>query len=88
MLGPAIAFDARPGIVGAAGGLRSEPVESFVTGPRECGLAADEIVSFIDIALSRHRTGSCYLKHGRVAQDRATLGVAARILIDASGPGA
>ncbi|MCZ6895160.1 MAG: FAD binding domain-containing protein [Gammaproteobacteria bacterium] len=85
MLGPAIAFDARLGIAGAAGGMRSEPVESFVTGPRECGLAADEIVSFIDIPLSRHRTGSCYLKHGRVAQDRATLGVAARILIGAKG---
>lgn len=85
MLGPAIALDARLGIVGAAGGLRSEPVESFVTGPRECGLATDEIVSFMDIALSRHRSGSCYLKHGRVAQDRATLGVTARIVIDAKG---
>jgi carbon-monoxide dehydrogenase medium subunit len=57
-------------------GRRDVGVESFVLGPRHTALRAQEMVLALRLPTPPPHTGSCYLKHGRAVQDRATLGVA------------
>ena len=85
MLAPAIALDGTLTILSAAGTLRTESVDAFVLGARACHLEGNEIVTGIEIPLSSDGYGSCYVKHGRVAQDRATLGVAVRVSVNGKG---
>ena len=85
MLAPAIALDGTLTITSVSGTTRTQSVDAFVLGARACDLADDEIVTAIDFPLASDAEGSCYVKHGRVAQDRATLGVAVRVTIDGKG---
>lgn len=81
----ALALDARVIVAKADGSTRREAVETFITGSRSCHLARDELVTAIEIPLPDTRGGSSYIKHGRVAQDRAILGVAVSLTL---GPNA
>ena len=85
MLAPSIALDGTLTIMSAAGTFRTESVDAFVLGSRACHLADDEIVVGIEFPLGTEVNGSCYVKHGRVAQDRATLGVAVRVSLNDRG---
>ena len=48
-------------------------------------LAATEIVTTLRVPVPPARSGSAYVKHGRVYQDRATIGVAAWAAVDGAG---
>lgn len=85
MIAPAIALDGRLTIVDATGHLRTETVDAFVLGARTCNLTEDEIVTGIEIPLATDTDGSCHAKYGRVAQDRATLGLAVWVSLDSAG---
>jgi aerobic carbon-monoxide dehydrogenase medium subunit len=85
MLAPAIVLDGALTIMCATGTTRIESVDAFVLGARQCHLASDEIVTGIEFPTAPDADGSCYVKHGRVAQDRATLGVAVSVSIGAHG---
>ncbi|MSQ69456.1 MAG: hypothetical protein EXR83_14935 [Gammaproteobacteria bacterium] len=71
----AAALDARLCLAGPAG-RREVGIESFVVGPQLTVLGAQEMVLALLLPAPPPHTGSCYLKHGRVVQDRATLGIA------------
>jgi carbon-monoxide dehydrogenase medium subunit len=64
-------------------GQRSLPLAEVILAPGRTCLAVDEFATGLRLPLGK--LGSAYLKHGRVAQDRATLGVAAAITLDADG---
>lgn len=67
-------------------GQRRCAVQDFCTGPGRTVLAADEIVTHIEIPAPPPRTGKAYIKHGRRAQmELATVGVAVRVSLDAEG---
>lgn len=66
-------------------GTREVAVESFVRGPRLVQLAAHELAVGLLLPPPPPHTGSGYLKHGRVTQDRATVGVAVRLTRSANG---
>jgi carbon-monoxide dehydrogenase medium subunit len=69
-----------------APGTRRCALEQFCTGPGRTALAADEIVTHIEIPAPPRRTGKAYIKHGRRAQmELATVGVAVRVTLDESG---
>lgn len=70
---------ARADPVQSAGQERWLAIEQFVVGPGCCDLQAYEIVTGLRVPRPPAAAASCYLKHGRAAQDRATLGVAVRI---------
>jgi CO/xanthine dehydrogenase FAD-binding subunit len=63
---------------GAGEAHRSAPLAAHA-------LARDELIVALRLPPAAPGSGSCYLKHGRVAQDRATLGVAAAIVRDRAG---
>ena len=82
----ALALDAKVVVTGGgAGNAREQPIDEFVTGVGLVHLGAGEIVTALRVPLPPARSASAYLKHGRVYQDRATLGVAARVTIATSG---
>jgi carbon-monoxide dehydrogenase medium subunit len=81
----AVALDARAVIAGRARGTRELAVERFVVGVGRVDLAPSELVTALRVPAPPARSASAYLKHGRVYQDRATLGVAVRVALDASG---
>lgn len=84
-LPPLIADGAVLQIYGNAG-RRSCKVEDFCQGPGRTALAANEIVTHIEIPAPPPRTGKAYIKHGRRAQmELATVGVAVRLSLDAQG---
>ena len=84
-LPPLIADGAVLRIHGPAG-QRRVAVQDFCTGPGRTVLAADEIVTHIEIPAPPPRTGKVYLKHGRRAQmELATVGAAVRLTLDADG---
>lgn len=84
-LPPLIADGAMLRIHGPAGPRRCA-VQDFCTGPGRTVLAADEIVTHIQIPAPPPRTAKVYLKHGRRAQmELATVGVAVRLTLDAGG---
>ncbi len=85
MLAPAIALDGALTITSVTGTTRTQPVDAFVLGTRSCDLADDEIVTGVSFPLTSDAEASCYMKHGRVAQDRATLGVAVWISVNGAG---
>lgn len=67
-------------------GQRRCAVQDFCTGPGRTVLAADEIVTHIEIPAPAPRTGKVYIKHGRRAQmELATAGVAVRVTLDDGG---
>lgn len=68
-----------------AGAVRNASIEAFVRGVGQCDLRPGDLVTAIRIPLLPASSLSCYLKHGRVAQDRATLGVAVWLDCDAGG---
>ena len=70
---------------GSDRGTREQPIDDFVKGVGVLDLSATEIVIALRVPLPPARSGSAYLKHGRVYQDRATLGVAAWVATDATG---
>src|SRR5262249_57568026 len=72
---------------GGGGGGRSgeQPMEDFVRGAGVLDLAATEIAVALRVTVPPTRSGSAYLKHGRVYQDRATIGVAAWVAVDGAG---
>ncbi|MGE3483033.1 MAG: xanthine dehydrogenase family protein subunit M, partial [Gammaproteobacteria bacterium] len=78
----AVALGAEVAVLGASGSRR-EPLDHFLQGPGETTLQGDEFVTHL--VLPRPPGGSVYLKHGRVAQDRATLGVAVAMSLAADG---
>ena len=80
-----IASDGRLCIAGANGGTRTVNVEDFILGPFSCDLKPDEVVTTLVVPVVTGRSGGVYLKHGRVAHDRAMLGVAVSITLDEAG---
>jgi aerobic carbon-monoxide dehydrogenase medium subunit len=76
------------GVVVAAapdGRTREQPVEEFVKGAGAVDLRAGEIVTALRVPPPAPGSGSAYVKHGRVYQDRATLGVAVWVRAGAGG---
>lgn len=70
---------------GPDGKTREQPVSDFVKGVGAIDLGAGEIVTALRVPLPAARSASTYLKHGRVYQDRATLGVAVWVATDGAG---
>lgn len=60
----------------ATGATRELSVEDYVAAVREPAVAPS-LITALSVPPAPSRSGSCYLKHGRVSQDRATVGVAA-----------
>ncbi|MBX3642745.1 MAG: xanthine dehydrogenase family protein subunit M [Rubrivivax sp.] len=84
-LPPLIADGAVLRIQGAAG-TRHVAVQDFCIAPGRTTLAADEIVTHIDVPAPPPRTGKVYLKHGRRAQmELATVGAAVRLTLAGDG---
>jgi aerobic carbon-monoxide dehydrogenase medium subunit len=82
----AAALAAKVVVAGGGGGrTREQPIEDFVRGVGELDLAATEIVTALRVPVPRAGSGSAYVKHGRVYQDRATIGVAAWAAVDSAG---
>jgi len=83
---PPLIADGADLLIQGPAGQRRIPVQDFCTGPGRTVLAADEIVTHIQIPAPPPRTGKAYIKHGRRAQmELATVGVAVRITLDADG---
>ncbi len=67
-------------------GRRRCTVQDFCTGPGRTSLAADEIVTHIEIPAPAPRTGKVYIKLGRrVQMELATVGVAAHVSLAEDG---
>ena len=64
-------------------GQRSLPLAQAILAPGRTALTEDEFAT--GLTLAPDTSGSAYLKHGRAAQDRATLGIAAAVTVDADG---
>jgi carbon-monoxide dehydrogenase medium subunit len=73
-----LAFDARARVV-APGGERLVPLEEFFLGPSMTVLRRGEMLESLRLAPPAGRTGSAFLKIGRVAADIAKVSVAVRI---------
>ncbi|GAA4350986.1 xanthine dehydrogenase family protein subunit M [Variovorax defluvii] len=83
---PALIADGAVLRIHGPSGRRRCAVEHFCTGPGRTVLAADEIVTHIEIPAPPPRTGKVYIKHGRRAQmELATVGVAVRLTLDVHG---
>ena len=83
---PALAaLDARVLIAKTGATPREAPVAAFVGEIGRPALAPDELVTALRLPAPPARSGSAYVKHGRVHQDRATVGVAAFVTLDADG---
>lgn len=78
----AAALNARVELLGPDG-QRSLALDAFVLAPGRTALGHDEFAT--GIALPHTPAGSAYLKHGRAAQDRATLGIAVAVHCDERG---
>ncbi len=81
----AAALGATVVVAGGGGHTREQPIEDFVRGAGVLDLAATEIVIALRVPVPPARSGSAYVKHGRVYQDRATIGVAAWVAVDGAG---
>ena len=66
-------------------GNRTIPVDEFFTGLFSTALAADEILTEVQIPQPKPRTGGAYFKMERKVGDFATAGVAVQLNLDASG---
>jgi carbon-monoxide dehydrogenase medium subunit len=78
--GALVVANAMPGA-----GMRTAAIADFIRGAHDCDLEAGDLVTAIRIPRQPMAAASCYLKHGRVAQDRATIGVAVWLAGDAGG---
>jgi carbon-monoxide dehydrogenase medium subunit len=80
----ALALDAKIVVAGGeAGTTREYSIDEFVKGVGFVQLGAGEMVTALRAPLPPARSASTYLKHGRVYQDRATVGVAVRVALAA-----
>jgi carbon-monoxide dehydrogenase medium subunit len=84
-IAPAAAALAAKVVVAGGGRTREQPIEDFVRSAGVLDLAATELVTALRVPLPPARSGSAYVKHGRVYQDRATIGVAAWAAVDSAG---
>ncbi len=75
---PLLVLDARMNIVGTAG-ERQVPIRDFFLGPRDTCLAPGELVTAIEIPVSRPGARSVFYKKGRVRMDLALVNFAARL---------
>src|SRR5499427_2359076 len=66
-------------------GERVIPIESFFTGLFATALAADEILTEIQIPIPPPQSGGAYIKLERKVGDFATAAVAAQVTLDGSG---
>ena len=83
---PPLIADAAVLCIQGPAGQRRCAVQDFCTGPGRTVLAADEIVTHIEIPAPPPRTGKVYLKHGRRAQmELATVGAAVRVTLADDG---
>ncbi len=70
----------------SAAGDRSLPIDGLYLDYYETGLRPDEVVRDVRIPLLAPHTGATYLKYlSRTEDDYATVGVAARVTLDATG---
>lgn len=84
-IAPAAAvLDARVHLLGPQG-QRELPIEAFIVAPGQTALSPQEIAVGLSLPRALPNSGSVYLKHGRVQQDRATLGVAVALTRDERG---
>ena len=84
-LPPLIADGATVRILGPKG-VRVVDLECFCTGPGRTVLEDGELVTHVQVPAPAPRTGKVYLKHGRrVEMELATVGIAARVTLDADG---
>ena len=81
----AAALAAKVVVAGGDTRAREQPIEDFVRGAGVLDMAATEIIVAIRVPVPPARSGSAYVKHGRVYQDRATIGVAAWVAVDGAG---
>jgi aerobic carbon-monoxide dehydrogenase medium subunit len=81
----ASALGAKVVVAEGGDGTREQPIEDFVRGAGVLDLAGTEIVIALRVPVPPARSGSAYVKHGRVYQDRATVGVAAWVAVDGAG---
>jgi carbon-monoxide dehydrogenase medium subunit len=81
----ALALDAKVVVAGGeSGSTREESIDEFVKGVGFVHLDPGQMVTALRVPLPPARSASAYLKHGRVYQDRATLGVAVRVVLAAA----
>lgn len=84
-LPPLIALQARLRLC-SSGGQRMIDVDGFVQAPGQCAIAADEVLTAIELADPPARAGSAYLKLTRRAAMEVTIvGCAASVHLDAAG---
>jgi aerobic carbon-monoxide dehydrogenase medium subunit len=74
-------LDARLEVCAPDDTTREIPVERYAASPG----APDGLLTALFVPVAPARSGSAYLKHGRVAQDRATVGVAAWLVRGTDG---
>ena len=80
---PATMLAYRANVVAAGpGGERTIPISEFFTGPFEMALAADEILTEIQIPAANGNSGGAYYKVERKVGDYATAAVAVQVTLD------
>lgn len=72
-------------VIARSGTTRTQPIAEFVKGVAAVDLAAGEMVTALRLPAPAPRSGSAYVKFGRVYQDRAAIGVAVWLAVDAGG---
>jgi len=73
---PLLALDAQVKIVGPKG-ARTVTLDRFFTGPDQCALEPDELLTGFRVPAPKPGTGSAFVKIGRVAVDLSKVNVAA-----------
>lgn len=69
-------------ILEGPGGRREVPIEEFFTGPGQTKLKGPEVLTQIKIPSQGARTGSAFVKVGRLSEDIAIVNAAALLIMD------
>jgi len=80
-----IALHGRIVLAKADGSTRTVSADDFIAGPLTSAIAADEVVTRIEIPTPLPRSGGAYGKHSQVAGDFAIISVAAHVTLDPAG---
>jgi carbon-monoxide dehydrogenase medium subunit len=78
---PLLAFDATVSLA-SRGGRRDVPLEDFFLGPGQTVLGENEVLHSVRLAKPAPKTGSAFLKVGRVHADIAQVSAAVRLVLD------
>src|SRR5215510_5156836 len=80
-----IALNGRIVLAKASESIRIVSADDFIAGPLTSAIAADELVTRIEIPTPLPRSGGAYAKHSQVAGDFAIISVAAHVTLDPAG---